>query len=133
MNVTLDPRLTVGRIFGSDWTVANVAKLLRFNAGQGFQRTGPLAGGLRELNQDYLRRTSARHLPSGVAVTFRRDEATNWHAGLCFAGLDHYLLWSDAWAEEWLAALFLGDRPRVRESTGTGSLPEGVRQFTLAL
>ena len=35
MDTTLDPRHTLGRIFGTDWTIANVAKLLRFNAAQG--------------------------------------------------------------------------------------------------
>lgn len=127
----LDPRHTVGRIFGSDWTIANVAKLLRFNAGQGVLRTGPLAGGLQEVNQDYIRRTSARHLPSGVAVSFRRDQASHWHAELCFAGLDHYLQWSDAWAEEWLTALFLQDRPRVREIAEPSYQATPVRHFTL--
>jgi hypothetical protein len=110
MNAPLDPQPILGRIFGSDWTIANVAKLLRFNAGQDFVRTGALIGGLREISENYLRRTSARHLPSGVTVTFRRDITGNWHAELCFAGLDHYLPWNDALAEEWLAALFLQDR-----------------------
>jgi hypothetical protein len=80
MDAPLDPQSTVGRIFGSEWTVANVAKLLRFNAGQDFVRAGPLVGGLREISENYLRRTSARHLPSGLTVTFRRDIAGNWHA-----------------------------------------------------
>jgi hypothetical protein len=133
MHAPLDPQLTLGRIFGNDWTIANVAKLLRFNAGQGRLRAGPLTGGLREMNQDYLRRTSARHLPSGVTVMFRRDESNNWDAALCFAGLDHYLPWNDALAEEWLAALFLEDRPRVRERTEAGTQPNLVRHFTLAV
>jgi len=64
MNAPLDPQPTLGRIFGSDWTIANVAKLLGFNAGQDFVRTGALMGGLREISENYLRRTSARHLPS---------------------------------------------------------------------
>lgn len=129
MDAPLDPQHTLGRIFGSDWTIANVAKLLRFNAGQGMLRAGPLNGGLREINQNYLRRTSARHLPSGVTVTLRRDEASDWHAELCFAGLDHYLPWNDALAEEWLSALFLQNRPRVRESTQATSQPNRVRHF----
>jgi hypothetical protein len=129
MDAPLEPQHTLGRIFGSDWTIANVAKLLRFNAGHGILRAGPLTGGMREINQDYLRRTSARHLPSGVAVTFRRDERA-WHLELCFAGLEHYLSWNEAVAEEWLNALFLQDRPRVRESAA-GS--ENVRRFQLAV
>jgi hypothetical protein len=96
MNAPLDPQPTLARIFGSDWTIANVARLLRFNAGQVFVRTGPITGGLREINENYLRRTSARHIPSDVTVTFRRDITGNWHAGLSFAGLDRYLPWNDA-------------------------------------
>jgi hypothetical protein len=131
MNGSLDPRHTVGRIFGTDWTIANVAKLLRFNAGQGVLRTGQLGVGMQEINQDYLRRTSARHLPSGVVVSFWRDEANNWHAELCFAGLDHYLQWSDAWAEEWLNALFLEERPRVQEDASPASETNPARRFSL--
>ena len=52
---------------------------------------------------------------------------------LCFAGLDHYLPWNDALAEEWLAALFLQDRPRVREVTEGGPQPDTVRHFKLAV
>ena len=127
MDARLVPQHTLGRTFGSDWTIANVAKLLRFNAGQDFVRAGPLMGGLREIGENYLRRTSARHIPSGVTVTFRRDITGNRHAELCFAGLDHYLPWDDALAEEWLAALFLQDRPRVREVTEDA--PQPVRHF----
>jgi len=126
----MDPQLSIGRIFGSDWTIANVAKLLRFNSGQSFVRPGTLSSGMREVNQDYLRRTAARHLPSGVVVTFRRDEKLNYEAGLCFADLDHYLPWNDATAEEWLAALFLEHRPLVREST---EATEQVRYFKLMI
>jgi len=131
MNASLDPRLKMGRIFGNDWTIANVAKLLRFNAGQGVLRVGQLAGGLSEVNQDYLRRTSARHLPSGAAVTFRRDDAGAFHAEICFAGLDHYFQWSDAWAEQWLSALFQQDRPRVREITAAPYELDTFRHFVL--
>jgi hypothetical protein len=133
MDAPLDPRHTLGRIYGTDWTIANVAKLLRFHAAQSNLRAGPLTGGLREINQDYVRRTSARHLPSGVAVTFRRDEYSKWQAELCFASLDHYLPWNDAVAEEWLEALFLQDRPRVRESTVAASQSGPVRRFELAI
>jgi hypothetical protein len=132
MNAPLDPQPTLGRIFGSDWTIANVAKLLRFNAGQDFVRAGPLTGGLREISENYLRRTSARHLPSGVTVTFRRNITGDWDAELCFAGFDHYLPWNDVLAEEWLAALFLQDRPRVRDVTEGGRQPN-IRRFKLAV
>jgi len=130
--MSLDPQLTVGRIFGSDWTIANVAKLLRFNAGQGIMRPGPLTGVQREVNQNYLRTTSARHLPTGVVVSFRRDASGSLYAGICFASLDHYLPWDDAIAEEWLTELFLQDRPRVQETTGPGSQPNAIRYFGLA-
>jgi hypothetical protein len=131
MDASLGPQPALGRIFGSDWTIANVAKLLRFNAGQDFLRAGPLVGGLREIAENYLRRTSARHLPSNVTVTFRRDQAGGWYAGICFATADRYLPWNDAVAEEWLAALFLQDRPRVREVTESSAEPSTVRQFKL--
>jgi hypothetical protein len=133
MSAPLGPQPTPGRIFGSDWTIGNVAKLLRFNAGQDFVRTGPLTGGLREIGENYLRRTSARHLPSGVTVTFRRDITGNWHAALCFAELDHYLPWNDALAEEWLTGLFLQDRPRVRDVTEDTPHPATVRHFKLVV
>jgi hypothetical protein len=133
MDAPLDPQLTIGRIFGNDWTIANVAKLLRFNGGQSFLRTGPQTGGMRDVQQDYLRRTSARHIPTGVTVTFRRDESGNWIAGLCFADLEHYLPWNDAVAEEWLNALFLEHRPNVRECTEAAAEPGMVRYFKLAI
>jgi hypothetical protein len=133
MDVPLDPQHTVGRIFGTDWTIVNVARLLRFNAGQDIVRAGPLTGGLREINENYLRKTSARHLPSGVAVTFRRDATRNWHAELCFANLDRYLPWNDALAEEWLTALFLQDRPYVLEAPEAASQPNTIRHFKLVV
>jgi hypothetical protein len=132
MSTPLDPRLTIGRIFGTDWTIANVAKLLRFNAAQGFLRAGAQTGSMREVDQNYRRTTAARHLPSGVAVTFRRDAASNYHAELCFASLDSYLPWDDAVAEAWLAALFLDHRPNVREVSDEAAQPGGVRHFVLA-
>ena len=133
MSAPLDPRLTVGRIFGTDWTIANVAKLLRFNAAQGFVRAGAQTGGMREVDQNYRRTTAARHLPSGVIVTFRRDAAFNYHAELCFANLDSYLPWDDAVAGEWLAALFLDHRPNVREIPAESSQGSGVRHFVLTV
>jgi hypothetical protein len=129
MAAPLDPKPTVGRIFGNDWTIANIAKLLRFNAGQDYLRAGPLIGGLREINENYLRRTSARHVPSGLTVSFRRDITGNRHAEICFDDLP----WNDALVEEWLAALFLQDRPRVREVTEGASQPNTVRHFKLAV
>lgn len=133
MDASLEPQPTLGRTFGSDWTIENVAKLLRFHAGQDFVRAGPLAGGLREIGENYLRRTSARHLPSAVTVTFRRDMDRNWHAEIFFAGADHYHPWNEALGEQWLAALFLQDRPRVRDVTEGDCQPNTVRHFKLAV
>ena len=133
MTTSLEARHTVGRIYGTDWTIANVAKLLRFNAAQGSLRAGTLTGGAREVNQHYQRTTSARHLPSGVAVSLQRDIAGNFHAEICFAGLDHYLAWSDEIAEQWLAALFLEHRPRVTEDPAAASQAGACRHFTLTV
>jgi hypothetical protein len=130
----------LGRIFGDDWSIANVAKLLRFNAARGMLRdAGPVTGGLLAVNRDYIRTVSARHLPTRVSVTFTRDQSGNcWHAALCFASMEAYLPWDDTIAEHWLAALFREDRPRVREDTGIASgeaaghfKQPGVRHFKL--
>src|SRR5580698_6728524 len=129
MDTPLDPQPNVGRTFGNDWTIANVAKLLRFNAGQDFVRPGPFTGGVREIGESYLTRTSARHLPSNATVAFRRDSTVPRHAALCFAAVYHYRPWIEALAEEWLTALFLQDRPRVREVTEGGAAGVSVRHF----
>jgi len=101
--------------------------LLRFNADQDFVRAGPHIGGLREINENYLRRTSARHLASGVTVTFRRDLTGNWHAEIFFAEADQYRPWNPALAEEWLAALFLHESPARMRSHGMPAQPNTVR------
>jgi hypothetical protein len=126
----------LGRIFGNDWSIANVARLLRFNAARGVLRdAGPVTGSLLAVNLDYIRTVSARHLPTGVSVTFTRDQSGNcWHAALCFASTEAYLPWDDAIAERWLAALFGEDRARVREDTKITSAEAGrssVRHFKL--
>lgn len=125
----LAPQHLVGRIFDTDWTIANVAKLLKFNASRGMVRRGAATGGTLAILTNYLRTVSARHLPSGVIVTFTREEEGNcWHAAICFADLNQYLPWNDAIAEEWLAALFGEDRARLQESLD----PNGpVRHFKL--
>jgi hypothetical protein len=130
---TLAAQHTVGRIFDTDWTIANVAKLLRSNAARGMLRSGAVTGGRLAIQLNYLRTVSARHLPTGVIVTFTRDEEGNcWHAAFCFADLDHYLPWNDAIAEEWLAALFGADRPRVQESVDAAAAAASpVRHFRL--
>jgi hypothetical protein len=122
---------TEGRIFDTDWSVANVARLLRANAGRGVWRHEATTGGsTRSVNQYYLRTVSARHLPSSVSLIFMRLEQENcWYASLCFAGTDEYLPWNAETAELWLRALFGEDRPRVRESKDAN---RNARQFTLA-
>jgi hypothetical protein len=129
---------TEGRIFGTDWSIANVAKLLRSNAGRGmWRRTGETGGTMAKVNQYYIRTVSARHLPTDVSLIFMRLEDENcWYASLCFAAADNYLPWNGEAAEKWLWALFGQDRPRVLEDSATvsGETPnQSVRQFTLAM
>jgi hypothetical protein len=123
---------TLGRIFDTDWSVANVARLLRANAGRGVWRpAGATGGSTWSVNQYYLRTVSARHLPSGVSLIFMRLERENcWYLSLCFAGADELLPWNPEAAELWLWALFGEDRPRVREAPGVSP---SARQFTLAM
>jgi hypothetical protein len=126
----LAPQHMVGRIFDTDWTIANVAKLLKFNAARGMVRSGVATGGQLAIQTYYLRTVSARHLPTNVVVAFTREEEGNcWHAAICFADLNQYVPWNDAVAEEWLAALFGEDRPRVVESVDAAGV---VRHFRLA-
>jgi hypothetical protein len=126
---------TEGRIFGSDWSIANVAKLLRSNATRGVWRSTSTTGGsIAVVNQYYLRTVSARHLPTAVSLIFMRLENQDWYASLCFADED-YLPWNEDAAEQWLYALFGEERPRVREVVGAVSkgIPNrSVRQFTLS-
>ena len=123
---------TGGRTFDTDWSIANVAKLLRANACRGVWREETSTGGSRGyVNQYYLRTVSACHLPSSVSLIFMRMEKENcWYASLCFAKDDGLLPWNPVTAELWLWALFGEDRPRVGETPGGGP---GARQFTLAM
>ena len=88
--------LTEGRVFDSDWSIANVARLLRANAGRGVWRSDPANNGsTRSVNQYYLRTVSARHLPTGVSLIFMRLAPENcWYASLCFADADGVLPWN---------------------------------------
>ena len=128
---TAAPR-TAGRIFDTDWSIANVARLLRANARRGVWRHAATTGGSTgSVNQYYLRTVSARHLPSGVCLIFMRLEQENcWYLSLCFAGADGVLPWNPETAELWLWALFGEDRPRVREAADAN---QNVRQFTLPM
>jgi hypothetical protein len=122
---------TEGRILGLDWSVANVAKLLRANSELGAWQSSRGSGrNLSAVNQHYIRKASAKHLPTGVSLIFMRlAEHNDWYASLCFAGDDHYLPWNEETAEQWLRALFGDDRLRVRtEDAGNPS----VRQFILS-
>jgi hypothetical protein len=128
---------TEGRIFGADWSIANVTTLLRSNALRGAWRNAGTTGGLTaSLNQNYLRTVSAQHLPTNVTLIFMRVEAENCrYASLCFADGDAYLPWDGNTAEQWLCALFGQDRRQVIENPaagGEGSGNSSVRQFTLA-
>ena len=123
---------TQGRIFGTDWSIANVARLLRANAGRGVWHTAATASGSTgSVNQYYLRTASAHHLPSGVSLIFLRLEEGNcWYLSLCFATAGEVAPWNPETAELWLWALFGEDRPRVREAAGANP---NVRQFTLSM
>src|ERR1035438_8788521 len=97
---------TEGRTFGSDWSIAHVAKLLRSNAERGaWDSSIVTTGSQAEVNQYYLRKVSARHMPTNVSLIFMRLLRENcWYASLCFAGGSGYMPWNDATAERWLAA-----------------------------
>ena len=122
---------TEGRVFDTDWSIANVARLLRANAGRGVWREATTRGSSMAINQYYLRTVSARHLPSALSLIFMRLEREEcWYASLCFAGTQGLLPWNPELAESWLWALFGEDRPRVVEISEAGVNP---RQFTLAM
>ena len=127
---------TEGRIFGTDWSIAHVATLLRSNAARGLWRSTGAEGGMAaKLNQNYIRTVSAQHLPTDVTLIFMRLEAENCrYASLCFANSDGYLPWNAETAELWLWALFGHDRPRVHGDSSAACADAGnpsVRQFTL--
>jgi hypothetical protein len=127
---------TTGRIFGSDWSIVNVARLLRSNAARGAWRdTVSPSGSMTVVNQQYLRTVSAQHLPTSVSLIFMQLEQANcWYASLCFASADDYLPWNEEAAEAWLGALFGEDRPRVLRAAAGASMEAtdgSVRQFTL--
>jgi hypothetical protein len=127
-----------GRVFGTDWSIGNVATLLRSNAGRGMWQGAKTAGGYAaKINQNYLRTVSVRHLPTNVSLIFMRLQGGNcWYASLCFAGAnDDYLPWNEEIAEQWLCALFGQDRARAvgnPSPAGDESKYQGARQFMLA-
>lgn len=94
-----------GRTFGTDWSIANVVKLLRSNAGRGvWRQIVPVGGSMARINQNYLRTVSARHMPTGVSVIFMQLETPNhWYASLYFTKG-----WNEGVAALWLNGLFDG-------------------------
>src|SRR5881227_3944883 len=105
---------TEGRIFDTDWSIVNVAKLLRANAGRGAWRSGPASGSTASINRSYLRTASAHHNPSGVSLIFMRIEQDEcWYLSLCFAGPNSLLPWNEEVAESWLRAMFGEDRAKI--------------------
>jgi hypothetical protein len=123
---------STGRIFGTDWSIAHVATLLRANAKRGVWRNAGATGGYTgKINENYLRTVSARHLPTKVSLLFLKLQDENaWYASLCFAGADDYLPWNEETAELWLWALFDVDRPRI---VAEPSAHPSVRQFSLPI
>jgi hypothetical protein len=122
---------TEGRTFGNDWSIANVARLLRSNAGRGaWDSASVTAGSLADVNQYYFRKASAKHLPTSVSVILMRLAKEDcWYASLCFADDDRYLSWNANTAEQWLCAMFGQERSMVRIEDERNP---SVRQFTLA-
>ena len=127
---------TEGRVFGSDWSIVNVATLLRANAARGMWRSSGGTGGYTpRLNHNYVRTASARHLPTSVNLIFMQLQEENcWYASICFAAEGDYLPWNAAAAELWLRALFGEDRPRVLGDAAArdDSADRCARQFTLS-
>jgi hypothetical protein len=123
---------TEGRTLGTDWSIAHVAKLLRSNAERGAWDSSPATGSSSSaVNEYYIRKVSAKHLPTGVSLIFMRLAKENcWYASLCFASADGYLPWNAGIAERWLSALFGDDRARVAVEDAENP---SVRQFTLPL
>ena len=121
---------TEGRTLGTDWSVANVVKLLRANAERGAWRSSDATrGSPAAVNQYYVRKVSAKHLPTNVSlVLMRLAEERCWYASLSFAGADGYLPWDAEVAEQWLGELFGQDRARVRVEDAENL---SVRRFIL--
>ena len=122
--------ITEGRILGTDWSIANIAKLLRTNAMQGAWDNSPAtSSSLESVNKYYLRKVSAMHLPTKVSLIFMRMAKIEvWYASICFATPDGYLPWNQAVADLWLKALFGPDLPLVKVEDPDNP---SVRQFTL--
>ena len=118
--------VTLGRIFDTDWSIANVAKLLRANAGRGVWNEESAAGSTRTINQHYLRTASAHHRPSNLSLIFMRlKKQSCWYASLCFDDGQ----WHEEVAELWLKCLFGEDRQFAIEAPASAQ----SRQFTLAM
>jgi Na+-transporting NADH:ubiquinone oxidoreductase subunit NqrF len=123
---------TDGRTLGTDWSIANVAKLLRSNAKTGaWDSSCSTSDSKAAVNRYYIRKGSAKHLPTNVSLIFMRLAKQGcWYASLCFVGADGYLPWNADAAEKWLCALFGEDRPQVLVERVENA---SVRQFTLSI
>jgi hypothetical protein len=124
---------TEGRIFGADWSIANVATLLRANAARGVWRRSAATGDYTaKINLHYIRSVSAQHLPTNVSLIFMQLDDC-WCASLCFSAASEFLPWNGSIAEQWLWALFGQDRPRVRPTAeGAEAGNPSIRTFTLS-
>ena len=94
---------TEGRTLGRDWSIANVAKLLRSNAGRGAWDSAGTGGSLAEVNQYYIRKVSAKHLPTSVSLIFMRL-ASEGGLLVCVSMLREC---------RWLSSVECGDRREV--------------------
>ena len=133
MRINLPPEVFIpGRVYGHEWSLENVARRLRFEAGRGFLR-----GVDFKEDAEYRKKCSARHVPSRCSVIFTRDNVPGsplgCHASICFIGESAYEPWNDEIAERWLAALFGEDRPRAKPYDAVTAIgrPKGVRHFLL--
>jgi hypothetical protein len=123
---------SAGRVFGTDWSIVNVATLLRSNAGRGVWRPSVTPGGYTpKINQHYIQTVSAQHLPTGVNVIFMQLDDC-WRASICFCADGELAPWNDGVAELWLRSLFGQDRPNARAADdGDPAANASVRNFIL--
>ena len=121
---------TEGRIFGKDWSVTLIAKLLRANADRGaWDTSAATASSAESVNRYYLRKVSAAHMPTRASVIFMRLAKENClYASLCFVAGDTVLPWNPVAAEQWLTALFGENRAKIRTDAQE---TDSIRQFRL--
>jgi hypothetical protein len=121
-----------GRLYGREWSLENVARLLRYHAGRGF-----LLGQDPKADARYRQSCTARHAPTQTSVIFTRDNLggslIGWHASLCFIGINEYLPWDEETAGRWLRALYGDDLGRVVAYGHQSTIGEhkGARHYLL--